>query len=129
MNAIFSIRLKQLRLEKMKTQQEMADYLDITRAAYSAYERNQMMPRIDKLRQLAAYFNVSVDYLTGVSNEKSEHKSLYNDDIGVLLDYVIEQLKNDYAPVYIHGSVIDDRSKQVMASIIQSAIEVADHLV
>lgn len=64
-------RLKELRKLKRKTQQDVADYLGITRPAYTAYEQGNRNPDYDLLDKLASYFNVSTDYLLGREDKKN----------------------------------------------------------
>lgn len=59
------IRLKQLRTENDVSQSDIAKLLDVTRQAYSRYEREERELGYDMLCKLADYFNVSVDYLIG----------------------------------------------------------------
>jgi transcriptional regulator with XRE-family HTH domain len=68
--------LKKLRLEKEKTQNDIALVLDITPKTISFYENNERMPPPDKLAKLADYFNVSVDYLLGRADPPIENKDL-----------------------------------------------------
>jgi len=63
-------KLKQLREEKGVSQKEVADYLGISASGYGYYEQNQREPDVEKFKKLADYFNVSIDYLMGISNEK-----------------------------------------------------------
>lgn len=56
-------RLKELRLNKKISQKDIAEYLGITVAAYSLYERGKREPNLDMLKKIAEYFNVSIDYL------------------------------------------------------------------
>ncbi len=58
-------RLRELRKELKKTQQQMAKFLGITQQAYAAYENNKAQPPIDIVNKLASYFNVQTDYLLG----------------------------------------------------------------
>lgn len=58
-------RLKELRKQKKVTQQDVANYLGITRPAYTAYEKGSRNPDYDLLNKLARYFNVTTDYLLG----------------------------------------------------------------
>ena len=48
-----------------KTQQEVADYLGISRQAYSNYEAGKREPDFETLLKLGEYFDCSVDYLLG----------------------------------------------------------------
>ena len=62
---IFRTRLTVLRKEKKMTQAQMAEYLGITRPAYTCYETGMTMPAAEGLSKLADLFDVSVDYLLG----------------------------------------------------------------
>lgn len=63
-------RLRNLRKNFKKTQQQVASLLGITQQAYAAYENDVSHPPKDVLEKLADYFDVSVDYLLG-REEKS----------------------------------------------------------
>lgn len=57
--------LRVLRNEKNKTQQQLADYLGVTRGAYSHFENGRNEPDTDTLVRLANYYDISVDALLG----------------------------------------------------------------
>ncbi len=67
-------KLKILRKEKGINQQEIADCLGITRQNYSAYEAKGTIPPIDNLCKLALFFDVSSDYLLGLSEQRNPIK-------------------------------------------------------
>lgn len=77
MNQTFCKRLKEMRKEAEKTQDEMANFLKVKRSTYGEYERGKITPPIDKLSRLAKYFDVSVDYLMGREIKFEEN---YSDD-------------------------------------------------
>lgn len=60
-------RLKILRDEKDLSQDEMANILNIDRTTYLKYEKTGKVPTI-KLTKLAKFFNVSTDYLLGLTD-------------------------------------------------------------
>ena len=66
----FKERLKQLRTETETKQEALARYLNVGISTVSMYETGQREPSLDILIKIAEYFNVSVDYLLGVKNEK-----------------------------------------------------------
>lgn len=79
---MLSIRLKALRTQQSKTQQEMADLLGITRQGYAKYENNLGEPDNSTLSKLADYFEVSTDYLLGrTDNPESTAMSQQESDI------------------------------------------------
>ncbi len=65
-------RLYFLREEKDLTQKELAEELGInTRTSISEWENNKEIIPLDKLNRYANYFNVSIDYLVGLSDSKT----------------------------------------------------------
>ena len=52
-----------LRKNKNISQEQLADMLNTSRQAVSKWERGEAYPDIDKLKDLAIFFNVSIDYL------------------------------------------------------------------
>lgn len=65
------IRLKQLRTENDVNQSDIAKLLDVTRQAYSRYEREERELGYDMLCKLADYYGVTVDYLIGHESKKN----------------------------------------------------------
>ena len=57
------MKLKELRQQEGKTQQEIAKLLNTTHQTYSRYELETSEPTIETLCKLADYYNVSLDYL------------------------------------------------------------------
>ena len=64
----FNIRLKQLRQKHKLTQSELAEILGLKPTAVSNYESRRNEPSFDKLISLSKYFDVSCDYLLGISD-------------------------------------------------------------
>ncbi|XHW39296.1 helix-turn-helix transcriptional regulator [Streptococcus dysgalactiae subsp. equisimilis] len=60
---MLSERLKTLRKEAGLTQEEVAKKLEISRPAYTYWEKGEKKPTPDKLTQIANLFGVSTDYL------------------------------------------------------------------
>lgn len=78
---ILARRLNELRTEYKKTQQQVADYLKITRPAYTAYERGNRRPDYETLAKLASYFNVTTDYLLGETDKKDGQAETKNEKL------------------------------------------------
>jgi len=71
---IFSERLKELRLSKNTRQSDIAEAIGITPRAYQYYEASTKEPTLSKLTALADYFNVSLDYLAGRTDNPEINK-------------------------------------------------------
>ncbi|MBM7563458.1 helix-turn-helix domain-containing protein [Paenibacillus sacheonensis] len=65
-------RLRELRLRKNISQEEVARQIGITRSAYSHYEINNRQPVYETLKKLAVLFNVSLDYIIGGEPARSD---------------------------------------------------------
>lgn len=68
-------RIANLRKNKGISQEELADVLLTSRQAVSKWERGESEPDISRLKDLAAYFNVSIDYLLGYDIETASVNS------------------------------------------------------
>lgn len=69
----YRIRIKNLREDHDKTQQEIADYLGTSQTMYARYERGANEMPLRHLIRLAQYYNVDMDYLCGLSNIKNSY--------------------------------------------------------
>jgi transcriptional regulator with XRE-family HTH domain len=67
----FGDRLTALRDKRGLKQEELANFLGISRAALSHYEKNRRKPDYDTLNKIANFFKVPVDFLVSRSREVS----------------------------------------------------------
>jgi len=81
-------RLKLLRLERDLSQEDIANTFNITRQAYSSWERNEYEPSLDTVSKLAQFYNVTIDYLFGKTNIRED---VYKDP--KLQEYINECVK------------------------------------
>ena len=63
-------KLKYIREEKELTQQQMANILGVKRSAYSLWKINKNIIPLTKLVDFCNKFNVSLDYITGLSDKR-----------------------------------------------------------
>lgn len=57
---------------------------------FSEWKRGKSTPKADKLKKIADYFGVSVDYLMTGKEESEEKKNPYSDLKGIYLSYAKE---------------------------------------
>ena len=83
-------RLRDLREKKNVSQAEVANFLGIERTTYTAYESGKSRP-VRCLNELAQYYNVSVDYILGLSEyplpKEIRFDSLAEKEKTLLLNY------------------------------------------
>lgn len=68
------MKLKELREENNKTQQQIADILLCSRIVYNRYENNKRQIPLECLSKLAIYYQVSLDYIFGNEDEFGNKK-------------------------------------------------------
>ena len=67
-------RIRDLREDKDLKQRQIAEYLNCSQQVYSNYELGQRDIPTDVLIKLSNYYNVSVDYLLGLTNNHLRNK-------------------------------------------------------
>ena len=67
---ILGMRLKQLRQEKGLTQAQFGAWFKLAESTISLYESGRRSPGYNILCQFALFFDVSIDYLLGYTNER-----------------------------------------------------------
>ncbi len=67
-------RLKDLREDKDLNQSDVAKIINTTQQQYSKYEIGIRLIPIDKLTILANFYNTSIDYILGRTNEIKPYK-------------------------------------------------------
>ena len=72
LNMKYNERIRGIREDNDLTQQNIADLLHVGQRTYSDYESGKTRIPLDSLIILAKYYNVSMDYISGVSNIKNE---------------------------------------------------------
>lgn len=77
---MLNVRMKALRKERKKTQQDIADILGISRPAYTAYEQGNRTPDNDAVEKLADYYAVSIDFLFGRTDNPSPISPIEQDE-------------------------------------------------
>lgn len=126
-------RIKKLREEKKLTQKELANIINISNTTLSQYESGQRMPNDIIKIKLADFFNVSLDYLVGrtnnihesitpegnLSNRNTKYK-LYSEFFDVITQTLYEK------------GIIEDRnniSTEIMNDILKYGLDAAGAII
>jgi transcriptional regulator with XRE-family HTH domain len=120
----FNLRLKMLRKGKKKTQQNLADLLKVRRSTYGEYERGKILPPMDKMKVLADYFGVSVDYLI-IGNEKQEAELAQEIDVSANLKRALKHLKTDKNLTF-EGKELEKESREILISSLENGLKMAN---
>lgn len=68
--------IRDLMKERNMTQKELADKINVTEASISRYIKEERIPRIDVLVNIARVFNVSVEFLKGIDEVDCEFEKI-----------------------------------------------------
>jgi transcriptional regulator with XRE-family HTH domain len=68
---MLSRRLKKLRKEKQISQKDLAKKLNLSPSTIAMYETEKRKPDSETLERMSNYFDVSIDYLLGLTDERS----------------------------------------------------------
>lgn len=65
-------RLFNLRTDMDLTQKKCAEIAFISKNSYIRYEKGERVPPLDIIISFAKYYNVSIDYIAGLTNSKKK---------------------------------------------------------
>jgi len=65
---MFGDRLRQLRKSRGLTLEDLAEEIEVGRSTYAGYETEHRKPPLDNLILFAKYYNTSVDYILGLTD-------------------------------------------------------------
>lgn len=82
--SLLGTRIKKLREKKNLSQKDLAKELHISNSTLSQYESGIRVPSDEMKTTLAKYFDVSMDYLMGLSSEPRHSESDENPRITIL---------------------------------------------
>ena len=68
------LRIRDLREDNDLTQKQVAQYLMCDQSLYSKYERGERDLPLEAAIKLALYYKTSVDYLVGLTSEKTPYR-------------------------------------------------------
>lgn len=107
-------RIKEVRLAQHKTQKDLAKLLGVSEQAIAYYEKALREPPLASWIKMANYLNVSVPYLQGINNYKSD-KDVWKE---------LEKYKSEF-----HGIPINADTTQLIIELQNNSIKSAlDHL-
>jgi len=87
-------RIRALRITKGINQIQLANKLGVTKQSISNWENDNILPSVDMLVKLAAFFSVSTDYLLGLDNRRTLSVENLSDTQIAHLQLLIEDLQS-----------------------------------
>lgn len=114
-------RLTLLRKNKKMTQQKVADKLHLSRGTYAQYEIDRRVPEYATLQSLADFYEVSIDYLVGRTENPNQFLS---EPSRALIDYIDNDLTDEEIiarmDIKVDGVGLDDDSIKLFVALIRA---------
>ena len=104
-NVYFKKRIKNLREKNSLSMQDLADKIGVNKSRVGMWENNGSVPRMDALKKLSDFFDVSIDYLLGhddtsaLSNDNPKLNSLQR-NLGKLNEKDLEKAEGMLKAVF-----------------------------
>jgi transcriptional regulator with XRE-family HTH domain len=110
----FGEKLKKLRVSRNMTQDELGLIFEpqLAQSTIGTYERGLRQPSLENLVRIAEYFNVSVDYLLGLTDEVSTISTYKEENPKELKEFLSRNT------VLFNGSELNEEEKQRMIDIL-----------
>lgn len=120
----FADRFKELRKLHKLSQVEIAERYDIDRTTVGKWESNISTPSIETLKDLANYFDVTLDYLLGNSSNPKLNKKDERD-----IQRELEEMQKDFTQgtlrMNLDGEEIDDEIKEFILNNMENTLILA----
>lgn len=122
-NNKLKLRIKEERIKLGLSQKDLADILKVGPSTVSMWEQGKRIPDSDMLIILANYFNVSIDYLLGRTNDKNiieidkntitlgERVDSYLRENGINPDEMTEKQREDIAEQFVKLFIAFNKDK------------------
>ena len=113
---MFDVRLKKLRQNANLTQGDIAKVFNIPIRTYASYENNERELNSELLIRFADFFNVSTDYLLGISQQKNEFAHIKKapdfEDPGIRLYKQLDEIDKASTCGYMKALLTAEKYKQ-----------------
>ena len=111
---VFGERLKQLRVKRNLTQDEFGLIFEppLAQSTIGTYERGVRQPSLENLVVISNYFDVSTDYLLGITDEITTVDTYKEENPKELRDFLNKN------KVLFNGSELNEEEKQRMIDIL-----------
>ena len=111
---IFGERLKKLRSNRHMTQDELGEIFNppLAQSTIGTYERGVRQPSLENLIIISNYFNVSIDYLLGITDEERTVTAFKEENPQELREFLNQN------NILFNGAELSDEDKQRMIDIL-----------
>lgn len=118
-NSFNKFRLRDLRRENNLTSRDLAKLLNVSQPTITRWENGLQEPSKKNVKKLASYFNVSSDYLLGLTDEREPYKKPMKFEEALK---ILENTKrnNDIFTITDNIKNLSDEQLHTIATIVES---------
>jgi len=114
--------IRNLRIKNKLSSKEFSKILNISESAISLYENGKRTPSISLIIKMADYFNVSTDYILGVTEKKHQFNTESETDLSIIIDNIVCFFENsDY--ILYDGKIIDKNLATILKNFVMTFSE------
>ncbi|MEN0642285.1 helix-turn-helix transcriptional regulator [Alkalicoccobacillus gibsonii] len=122
-------RLRLSRMRKRLTQKQAAEKLNISNNVLSSYERDARDPDTKILRGLSELYDVSTDFLLGLTNNPDKEDSRNTSKLLQVFDQAVFEIKSDYEKnIYINEDELDDETLLLIKRALKNGMKFVDDM-
>lgn len=131
-------KIKKLRKDCKITQTELAEAVGLRQSAIGMIERNKNGASPDKLKLIADFFGVTVDYLLSENEDNKEINieevkniklsKRAEKDIEKALQQTLEDLSNTQDGLMFSGEPIDDETRELLKISLENSMRLAKQI-
>ncbi|RDY27839.1 XRE family transcriptional regulator [Romboutsia weinsteinii] len=110
-------RLKSIRKEKKLTLEQVAKDLNTTNVTISRYENGVREPKGDILKELALYYGVSLDYLAGLSDDRTSLSKSSQSEVRDAIEEMKHSLKTSEGLMFDGEPITEDALEDLLSAL------------
>lgn len=111
----FGLRIRQLREQYKMSQEQLGRKVERSKSVISSYENNIKVPPLPILVQMAAIFNVSLDYLVGIDKTEMISINGLSSQQKALLQIIVFELKDTAGK----GDGLTQRQQKILSGLMK----------
>lgn len=120
----YNERIRQIRIKNKLTAKEFSKIFGISESTVSLYESGKRKPGIELIIKISKYFDVSTDFILGVTDLPKSLSQEFELDYKKYLEYVIFELDNNNI-IYFGKEEINEHTRRIL---INSLLNIYDTL-
>lgn len=124
----FGKKLRNLRIEKGLSQAELADKLNaefgtsVNKGMISKWENDKEEPRMETVRNLVSFFNISLNYLMDIKYDDSNNSTVSVIDIAEDMKTLVNLLKTSDQEIRFNGTLLSEDVKDTLSVSLENLI-------